>query len=112
MSRDICVQVECEAQDHLLMLRADSVDDIYYISIWTPEFYARQGSFFSRWLERVKLALTALLGKEYCLQELVVSQPKMETFIGDLEAMVTKESAHGQRDRDHQSEDPCSGIHR
>jgi hypothetical protein len=71
MSQDSII-VECAARDHGLALHLDEEDGWLYLSVYISEFYNKQHSCFERWWERVKLAATALLGRDYLLEEIVL----------------------------------------
>ena len=66
--------VFCEAQDHALALHIDHGDGLVYLSLYTGNFYARQTSFLGRWRRRLALAVTAVLGRDYLLDDVVLSR--------------------------------------
>lgn len=55
-------------------------DDEYYLSLKTDKFYAQQTSIFKLIFHRIKLAILMLLGKEYRLNNIILTKEQFEEF--------------------------------
>jgi len=57
------------------MLGAQVENDppLVYLSFYVGEFYAGQESFLSRWKRRLSIAITALRGRDYEFEDIVLS---------------------------------------
>ena len=63
----------CEAGCHSLRVQVDADDPLVYLSFYVGAFYSGQESFFRRLRRRLGIAITALRGREYEFEDIVLS---------------------------------------
>ena len=66
--------LECAASCHALRLRLEEDDKLVYVSFLIDAFYAGQESWLSRWCKRIAIAATALLGRGYQFEDIVLEE--------------------------------------
>ena len=74
--------VQCACNTHMFRISSFSDDKIYYINIWSANFYNKQKQpLHLRIWHRLKLIWFAISGKEYRLEDFVLTKEDMDAFI-------------------------------
>ena len=74
----IIVDCDCGCNDMIKITAFDDESNEYYISIISSNFTNQQKGIFKRIGHRIKLAWLMLIGKEYKLNELILTKSDME----------------------------------
>ena len=72
------VIVECSATDHAMSLHLNDDEYLVYLSLFIANYYSKQESWFQRLFERIKIAITALRGREYLFEDIVLDKEAVE----------------------------------
>lgn len=79
--------VECSCRTHGFEVSRFKDDDTVYLSLYTSNFYFKQDKFFARLWKKVKNIFSIIRGKEYRLDETVLTLEEVDGFIKALEKM-------------------------
>lgn len=73
------VECTCGCEEEIKIAKEKLTEDkvIYYISLNTAQFYAKQNGLVKTILHRIKTAFNILRGKEYRLTEVVLNEEDM-----------------------------------
>ena len=66
--------IECDCATHFLKIDSFDDDNDVYIEIWTSNFISKQKNrIYKRIFDRLKLIWYAIIGKEYLLEDFIIS---------------------------------------
>lgn len=80
------VIVECVCGTHLFKVASFDDEPEVYFEIWSSNFCNKQKeNIFKRLLHRIKLIWFAILGKEYLLEDIILSSEDINELIASLQ---------------------------
>lgn len=82
------VIVECDCGTHSFHIKSFDDDEEYYFEIWASNFYTKQKeNLCKRFVHRVKLIWYAIIGKEYLLEDIVLTDDDIINLVKNLEEL-------------------------
>jgi hypothetical protein len=83
--KDINIRCSCGCGEAFqVTFRVDDEENYAIISTITAGFYAHQTGIWSRMKRRIQAAWYMLIGKEYCLHEVVLTKEQWDDFVTDI----------------------------
>ena len=83
------ILVECECITHLLKISSFDDSDEIYMEIWASNFYSKQkDKIYKRIFNRLKLIWYAIIGKEYLLEDFIISSDDAKELIKALNEVI------------------------
>lgn len=87
----------CACYDHVIALDFQEDEFALDISFYLLAWDAKQGSFLSRWWERVKMAVTILRGREYLFEDIVLEKDEVQKMREFLNSLVQLDTTASER---------------
>lgn len=82
------VIVECDCGTHSFHIKSFDDDKEYYFEIWGSNFYTKQKeNLFKRFIHRLQLIWYAIIGKEYLLEDIILTDDDIINLVKNLEEL-------------------------